>query len=57
MKMKKEIIVNWKDIKSIERAEKQKARLENEGYTFIKTEKISFIDDIDKSIYEKKCKQ
>ena len=32
------ITVNWNDIKSIKNAEKQKTRLENLGYTFIKSE-------------------
>lgn len=32
--MKEEIVsVNWNDLKSIKRAEKKKARLENQGYS------------------------
>ena len=31
------VSVNWEDVKSIRKAERQKSRLENQGYTLIRT--------------------
>jgi len=40
--MRKEIKVNWYDLKSIKRAERQKAIFENKGFKLIET--ISGLD-------------
>lgn len=48
----KKILVNWASEESISQAEQLKARLENEGYTLIRTERINLLEDI--LIYAKK---
>lgn len=50
--MKKEIKWNWSDIRSIKKAERLKAKLENDGYRLVNTITNRFTDEC-KMIYRK----